>query len=66
VVWLVTAGVLGVLNLYVGQEVGLHEREQKGTEGVLPSKRLMRSLAFIETAFELRSGSLVSNGETTR
>jgi hypothetical protein len=28
---------LGCVDLYVGQEVGLREREQKGTEGVLPS-----------------------------
>jgi hypothetical protein len=63
VVWLVTAGVFGV-DLYVGQEVGLHAREQKGAEE--PSKRLMRSFAFGKTAFGLQSGSLASNGETTR
>jgi hypothetical protein len=35
--WPKTASVLGVVDLYVGQEVGLRAREQKGTEWILPS-----------------------------
>jgi hypothetical protein len=47
---------LGCVDLYVGQEVGLREREQKGTEEVLASWRLMRSLAFKETALNFEAG----------
>jgi hypothetical protein len=63
--WRGTAAVLGVQS--VGSErVRSRRSVEKEAEDVLPSWRLMRSLAIQEMAHGLPSGSLAANGETSR
>jgi hypothetical protein len=49
-----------------GQMVKRGVSGETGAEDELPSWRSMQSLTVKETALGLRSGSLASNGETTR